>query len=130
MTSICHNCGDHFDAPERECPEPSPGIPYVDCGRGGHYFIDRPESCNPGLNTASTQLRPMSAAPITGPVAEILVATTDRAGCNGWLIVHYAGGGGEDQPRFRGWFFWTGFDFREIDGKSLLGWLPLPVMRP
>jgi len=74
------------------------------------------------------KLRPMAEAPTTGPVVEVLVATTDRAGCKGWLIAHYADGGGEDQPRFRGWFFWTGFDFRQIESGTLLGWLPLPML--
>lgn len=76
----------------------------------------------------TTQLRKMSDAPTTSPngPVEILVATTDRAGCNGWLIVHHADGGGEEQPRFRGWFYWTGFDFREVDSSKLIGWLPLP----
>lgn len=72
-------------------------------------------------------LRPMSEASTTGRVVEILVAT-DRAGCKGWLIAHYAHGGGEDQPRFRGWFFWTGFDFRQIESEALLGWIPLPTL--
>lgn len=76
----------------------------------------------------TTTLRPMSEAPMTGSVQEILVATTDRAGCKGWLIAHYACGGGEDQPPFRGWFFWTGFDFSEIKDKELLGWIPLPEL--
>lgn len=71
-------------------------------------------------------LRPMSEAPTTGPIVEILAATSDRAGCKGWLIVHYADGGGEEQPRFRGWFFWTGYSFDQIDETKLLGWLPLP----
>lgn len=71
-------------------------------------------------------LRPMSEAPMTGMPREILVATTNRAGCNGWLIAHYADGGGEEQPRFRGWFFWSGHAFLQIDEKTLLGWLPLP----
>ena len=70
----------------------------------------------------------MSEAPTTGPIVEILVATTDRAGCNGWLIAHYADGGGEEQPRFRGWFYWTGYDFDQIDSSKLIGWLPLPVL--
>lgn len=73
-----------------------------------------------------TTLRPMSEAPTTGPVVEILAATTDRAGCKGWLIIHYAHGGGEDQPPFRGWFYWTGFGFQEVLKGTLLGWLPLP----
>lgn len=73
-------------------------------------------------------LRPMSEAPTSGPVVEILVATTDRAGCNGWLIAHYANGGGEEQPRFRGWFFWTGYEFQQIKTEKLLGWLPLPSL--
>lgn len=36
--SFCLNCGDRFGAPERDCQNPSPGKPYVDCGRGGHMF--------------------------------------------------------------------------------------------
>jgi hypothetical protein len=38
----CHNCGVDFDAPEGPCPKPSPGVPYADCGRGGHWFVERP----------------------------------------------------------------------------------------
>lgn len=34
----CERCGDAFDGPERPCPHPHPGEPYVDCGRGGHMF--------------------------------------------------------------------------------------------
>lgn len=34
----CDRCGDAFDGPERDCPTPAPGRPYVDCGRGGHMF--------------------------------------------------------------------------------------------
>lgn len=80
-------------------------------------------------DAVNPELRPMSEAPMTGPVVEILVATTNRAGCEGWLIAHYADGGGDDQPRFRGWFFWTGSCFQEIAHGELLGWLPLPVLR-
>lgn len=40
---------------------------------------------------------------------DILCATTD-CGCKGWIIVHWADGGGEEQPRFRGW------------------WIPLPEL--
>lgn len=74
------------------------------------------------------QLRPMSTAPTTGPVVEILVATTDRAGCRGWLIAHYANGGGEEQLRFQGWFYWTGYGFNQIASDKLIGWLPLPEL--
>lgn len=81
-----------------------------------------------GRPTVNQALRPMSEAPTTGPVVEILVATSNRAGCNGWLIAHNACGGGEEQPRFRGWFFWTGVDFQQIDESTLLGWLPLPTL--
>lgn len=76
-------------------------------------------------STEKPTLRPMSDAPTTG---EILAATTNRAGCKGWLIIHYADGGGEEQPRFRGWFFWTGYGFDQVNEESLLGWLPLPSL--
>lgn len=76
-----------------------------------------------------TALRPMSEAPTTGPVVEILAVTTDRAGCAGWLIVHYAIGGGEDQPPFRGWFYWTGHCFAQVEESKLVGWIPLPKVQ-
>jgi hypothetical protein len=39
----CENCGDAFDGPERPCPQPAPGEPLKQCGRGGHMFrLDRP----------------------------------------------------------------------------------------
>jgi hypothetical protein len=34
----CENCGDAFTGPERDCPQPAPGRPYKECGRGGHMF--------------------------------------------------------------------------------------------
>ncbi len=34
----CSRCGDAFEGPERPCPNPASGRPYVDCGRGGHMF--------------------------------------------------------------------------------------------
>lgn len=76
--------------------------------------------------TPERALRPMSEAPTTGPVKDILVATTNRAGCKGWLIAHYADGGGEEQPRFQGWFYWTGHGFDQVPTDSLIGWVPLP----
>jgi hypothetical protein len=84
----------------------------------------RPTGLTPPVSIAG--LRPMSEAPTAA--IEVLVATTDRAGCRGWLIAHHADGGGEDQPRFRGWFFWTGHDFHQIESGTLLGWLPLPAL--
>jgi hypothetical protein len=76
-----------------------------------------------------TALRPMSEAPTTGPVVEVLAATSDRAGCKGWMIVHYAVGGGEDQPPFRGWFYWNGYSFCQVEASKLLGWIPLPEVK-
>ncbi len=46
----CYRCGDAFFDPERPCPNPKLGKPYVDCGRGGHMFTltERPASKHPG----------------------------------------------------------------------------------
>jgi len=71
-------------------------------------------------------LRPMSEAPMSGPMMDILVAMVDRHGNRRWTISHYAFGGGEDQPPFRGWFFWTGHGYAQLDAHGMLGWLPLP----
>jgi hypothetical protein len=39
----CENCGDALDGAERSCPQPVPGEPLKQCGRGGHMFrLDRP----------------------------------------------------------------------------------------
>lgn len=43
MNTICRNCGDSYAAPERPCPKPAPGVPFVDCGRGGHMFDVQPK---------------------------------------------------------------------------------------
>lgn len=49
---FCRNCGDPFDDDTwnatldkpsgswRPCPNPSPGRPMVDCGIGGHMYVD------------------------------------------------------------------------------------------
>lgn len=36
----CSKCGQAFDAPSLPCPTPHPGTPYIDCGRGGHMFVE------------------------------------------------------------------------------------------
>ena len=38
------------------------------------------------------------------------------------LVIHWADGGGDDQPRFGpGWFYWCGSGYCEVNGK-VLGW--------
>ncbi len=44
----CHNCGELLSSrpwnDTTPCPNPSPGTPLVDCGRGGHWFdVEVPE---------------------------------------------------------------------------------------
>jgi hypothetical protein len=56
-SAVCRNCGDRFDGPERDCPNPSPGKPYVDCGRGGHWF-EEPEDDEPEGTARRGQLEP------------------------------------------------------------------------
>lgn len=57
VSAYCKNCGDPFDCAAedasiaiivghptpnwRPCPRPSPGIPMVHCGVGGHMYIDK-----------------------------------------------------------------------------------------
>ena len=76
------------------------------------------------MQTTQEGRRPIESAPRNG--SEFIALTSNRAGCEGALIIHWADGGGEDQPPFKGWFFWTGYDFREITTGDLLGWPPLP----
>ena len=82
------------------------------------------------IATSRLSLRPMSEYPTTGPVLEVLAFFAEgdsRHFYNAkWLIVHFAEGGGEEQPRFRGWFFWSGYGYSQVDAKQLRGWIPLP----
>ncbi len=67
---------------------------------------------------------PMTSAPRDG--REILVLCT-RSNTRGCLIVHWAQGGGEDQPRYGpAWFYHTPSCWHDIDEKQLHGWLPPP----
>lgn len=38
---VCRTCKQPMNGADATCPDPSPGEPLVDCGRGGHYF-DQP----------------------------------------------------------------------------------------
>jgi hypothetical protein len=55
----CRNCGDPYDMPSaddpsfaetfrlcRQCPNPTPGRPLVDCGIGGHMYADLKSRCS------------------------------------------------------------------------------------
>jgi thymidylate synthase (FAD) len=35
---LCGTCKQPFETADEECPNPTPGTPLVDCGKGGHYF--------------------------------------------------------------------------------------------
>lgn len=68
------------------------------------------------------QPRPLKDAPKDREI----VVWVQRAGTEGWLVAHYAIGGGEEQPPFRGWFFWTGYDFSQLDETKVISWALLP----
>lgn len=71
-------------------------------------------------------LRPMAEAP---QEREIIVATTNRANCRGYLIAHWAcDKSGEHQPPFEGWYYWTGHGFSEVLKGDLMGWCDLPPL--
>ncbi len=70
----CSNCGDAFDGPVRDCPNPSPGRPLIECGRGGHMFTttdpdtprgDPPADARTGKEGELAALRRIADAAIT-----------------------------------------------------------------
>lgn len=70
--------------------------------------------------------QPIDTAPKTGPVENLLLYVPALHGTGGPVIAHWAEGGGEEQPPFGpAWFFWTGFDFRELSHKPT-HWMRLP----
>jgi hypothetical protein len=71
------------------------------------------------------KLRPIKDAPKTA--TWVLAWTTDRYGNKQWLPVHWAQGGGEEQPPFRGWFYRFADGHSQIEESRLLGWVPLPT---
>jgi hypothetical protein len=84
------------------------------------YDLQHPAAC--GRRMSGWQ--PIATAPRNA--TDILAAVPNRAGCKGVLIVHFAEGGGEDQPRFGpGWFYWTGYGFAELSPPPT-HWMPLP----
>lgn len=71
-----------------------------------------------------TVLLPMTEAPKNA--TSFLAWTKDQYGNHRWLVVHWAQGGGDDQPPFRGWFYWSGGGHSEIQPTNLLGWVAVP----
>lgn len=71
------------------------------------------------------EIRPMAEAPKTAKW--ILLKMPRRRGYPNfyWVVAHWADGGGEEQPRFRGWFYDTGFDYRGLTEEPI-GWVELP----
>lgn len=68
----------------------------------------------------------MDTAPKDG--TEIIVFA-GRAGTKGALIAHWAQNlSGEEQPAYRGWFYWTGHDFTEVCDP--VAWMPTPAEDP
>jgi hypothetical protein len=99
------------------------------CGKGRAPFVcslmighDGP--CSSDGRPTRTKVRPLDEAP--KDATYILALATDRYSNRRWLVVHWAQGGGEEQPPFRGWFYWCGDGNAEIDPKYILGWMPLP----
>lgn len=70
--------------------------------------------------------RTMDTAPKDG--TEIIVFSP-RAGTKGKLIAHWAQDlSGEEQPPFRGWYYWSGHGFNEVCDP--VSWMPLPADDP
>lgn len=70
--------------------------------------------------------QPIETAPKTA--VEIILFVPKK----GWpseyrVIGHWADGGGDEQPRFKGWFRDTGCGFSEIGGEPT-HWAPLPKL--
>lgn len=51
----CRNCGIAWNTLEGQlaCPKPSPGVPYVDCGIGGHWYEAEPPHVEPPITDES-----------------------------------------------------------------------------
>lgn len=62
--------------------------------------------------------------------AEEVIVLTKKGGSHRPVICHWAQDlSGEEQPAYRGWFYWTGYQFAEVSGE-MVGWLPLEFMLP
>lgn len=72
---------------------------------------------------SDTVLRPISEAPTNATA--ILAWSSDRYGNRFWIVAHWAQGGGEEQPPFRGWFYQCGDGYAQV-GFEMLGWVELP----
>lgn len=63
----------------------------------------------------------LDAAPRDGSWIEI---DMEPAGYGHRMLVHWAHGGGEDQPRFGpGWFYWNGYYYSEVgQDRKIVRW--------
>lgn len=76
-----------------------------------------------------TDWQPIETAPRTAKEILLLIPR----GGKGWptmraVVGHYADGGGDEQPRFRGWFYDTGYGYNELDEPT--HWAPLDPQIP
>ena len=67
---------------------------------------------------------PMDSAPKNS--TEILLRIKDKSEQTGYVVGHWADGGGEEQPPYRGWFMRSAYrGYVEIPAE-ILDWQPLP----
>lgn len=70
------------------------------------------------------KLRPLSEAPKEGhPIEHVLAVVRDFHGNRNWVSLHYAYGGGDEQPPFRGWFRSDAYGHSEVLPRDIEGWL-------
>lgn len=126
---LCSKPAGHKSAHSSWWPNKEPSQTRVQIRRVGGYNPalgpKHPDNQDPTLPPAKVELMAFATAP--RDATEILAWTTDRYGNRRWLVVHWAQGGGEEQPPFRGWFYNLHDGYAEIDPKHILGWLALPA---
>lgn len=72
--------------------------------------------------------QPIDTAPKTGLAETILLWVPSLHGTGGPVLAHWAYGDGDGMmPAFGpSWFWWSGYDFRELQQRPT-HWMPLPA---
>lgn len=73
------------------------------------------------------QLFPMSTAPRNATWINIWRQRGQWTANRFPTAAHWAEGGGEDQPPFKGWFTDAGCSFSQMDMSNVIGWSPIHV---
>lgn len=119
------NVASDYDDPR--APDQMALVLRLDVMRLMHQYVHRNAAFEAWVRCDADGFAPMETAPKDATWV-LLRLPNKRVGApqHRLVVAHWADGGGDDQPRFKGWFTDDGYNFRAVVDEPD-GWMPLPV---